>query len=281
MATNVEELTGGAPEDGEQSGAAEQRPEQHEQEAEAGGGQSLTVEDLAADMGWTPKDKWTGPPEQWKPADAFIRDGREIQRSTARELRDLRSTLDVMSRTTADIMADRLEAQRRELTERYNQQVDEGDAAEAFKTSQELLRLEQRAAQPIRQPSTAGQEFAQRHASWFNKDPVATQRAVDICNDLAAKGFDQEAQLRAAERTVRAEYPEYFKDEANGTTQRTPPTVARPGGHRGGPTNGTKRGYADMPAEARKVADGMVERGLIPNREAYSERYWQMMKGEQ
>ena len=48
-----------------------------------------TASEIAAELGWKPQDQWTGDPDKWKPADQFIRDGRDIQQTTARELAEL------------------------------------------------------------------------------------------------------------------------------------------------------------------------------------------------
>ena len=263
---------------------SEQQQQQGADDQQGGdddGDPPVTVEALASEMGWVPQEKYTGKPEEWKPADQFIRDGRDIQRGYARELKEIRGTIDVMSRTSAAVMADQLKRQRDELTDRYNQQVEDGDAAGSFKTAQEISALESREIQVKRAgPSSAGQEFAERHSSWFQKDPVATARAVAICNEFAALGRTEAEQLAAAERTIRAEYPEHFKGQQNGSgQQRQAPQVHRPGGRSGGSGSGKGKGFADMPKQAQDVANDMFKRGVIPDVKQYVEKYWQMMEG--
>lgn len=237
----------------------------------------LTVETLAGELGWVPQDKFSGPADKWKPADQFIREGRDIQRGYASELKTIRSQMDNIAKTSAQILEDRLESQRAELVEKFNAAVEDGNATEAHKISVDLGKLN---SQPARTsgPSTEGQEFAERHSSWFNKDSAATARAVQICNDLAGQGVSQADQLKAAERVVRNEYPEYFKDQQNGH-QRQAPLVNQPGSRSAAPSNRAK-GFSDMPKAAQDIAADMVERGVITKKEDYANYYWKNAEGK-
>lgn len=283
MATQPEDVSGAAPEDEDtgQQPEGQEPDDQQPAEDDGEGGSADPVEALASEMGWVPEDKFTGDKSQWKPASDFIRAGREIQRSYARDLTELRRTVDVMSRTQADLLQDRLAEQKRELTEEYNRRVEDGDAAGAFRVGQQLLDVDRRAAAPPpAAPSSEGQEFAERHAAWFNKDKAATARAIAICNELAAQGVDNAAQLRAAERIIKLEYPEYFQGQQNGLGEgRTAPKVARPGARSPGGGNRAK-GFADMPKQAQDVANDMVARGVLKSREDYVVKYWQNAEGK-
>ena len=281
MATQPEDVSGAAPEDEDTGQQPEGQEPEGQQPADDEGGSADPVEALASEMGWVPEDKFTGDKSQWKPASDFIRAGREIQRSYARDLTELRRTVDVMSRTQADLLQDRLAEQKRELTEEYNRRVEDGDAAGAFRIGQQLLDVDRRASSPPpAAPSSEGQEFAERHAAWFNKDKAATARAIQVCTELAAQGVDNAAQLRAAERIIKLEYPEYFQGQSNGFGEgRTAPTVAKPGGRSTGGGNRAK-GFADMPKQAQDVANDMVARGVLKSREDYVVKYWQNAEGK-
>jgi hypothetical protein len=277
-------------EDGEAPGTEELEIETEGQpkpnEAEGGGdeGESAPValESLAQELGWVPKDQYKGPADAWKPADEFIREGRNIQRNYANELKSLRSTVDTISRTSAQILEDRLEEQRRELTQRFNEQVEEGNATAAFKTSEQLRKLDAQAPQVSNGPAPEAQEFIERHSAWFGKDRAATVRAQEICDNLAAKGVPVADQLRAAERTVRLEYPEHFAGQMNGSgqPQRNAPTVNRPGSRSNSGRSGGKT-FNDMPREAQDTARRMVENGHLASTDAYAKMYWQNAERKQ
>jgi hypothetical protein len=286
VATNPNELE--PPQGGEElePGAEEQQPNPETNDQEQGGeGEEggeppavETAEDVARKIGWVPKDEFKGNPDDWKPATDFIISGRDIQRGYATELKGLRSQIDVMARTTADIVKDRLEAQRSELTSRYNELVEEGNAAEAFKVSQRLLDIDRRvAAPPPAAPPPEVADFVERNKTWYDVDPAATLRAREVSDKLAARGASVADQLQAAERIVRTEFPDLFQGQRNG--QRAAPAVHRPGSRSAAPSNKAKT-FADLPPDNQKVARMMVENGSIPDVEAYSKYYWKNAEGK-
>lgn len=274
-----EELSGGAPVDetSEVEGGQQPAPEpSSETEGGQGEGQADPVEALAVEIGWTPKDKFSGDPEKWKPAAEFIREGRNIQRNYSAENRELKSQIDTIARTTAQIAAENIERKRAELVEQFNQRVEDGDPTGAHKISVELNRLETQ-AQPQRQaPPAEVQDWVGRN-SWYGKDTAATARAQQICDELAVRNVPMVEQLRAVDRALKVEYPEYFngQPQANG---RTAPSVAAPGSRSSGSGSRAKT-FNDMPKAAQDVAAGLVERGLLPDKEAYF-KYWQMQEGK-
>jgi hypothetical protein len=134
-------------------------------------------------------------------------------------------------------------------------------------------------AKPIQQgPPPEVHDFVTRHSNWFNVDPAATMRAREVSDRLAATGASVGEQLAAAERVVRAEYPDLFKGQANGT-QRQAPYVATPGSRGSAPSNRAK-GFSDMPKAAQDIAKDMADRGVIPDINAYAKNYWQNAEGK-
>lgn len=252
-----------APEESQQAAVAQNPPD------EGGDGDEPPADDnpiekLAQEMGWVPQDRYTGPAERWKPADQFIRDGRDIQREQARDLRELKSTMETVAKTSAQILADRIEAEKAKLAEQYSAAVEDGDAKRAFEIGGQIHKLDEQKPQPNTGPSPEAQDFATRNAAWFNKDPLATALAIRITNELAH--FPHSEQLKAAEAEVRRVYPHLFGQ------QKAPPGVASPtkvATQAKGP-----KGAKDLPAQARSVAQDMVDRGLIPDVESYAKNYF-------
>jgi hypothetical protein len=273
VATNAEELQQQGAEHEEE---AKQAAEGEEQQPESNGEDSPYA-DLAKDLGWTPKDKYTGPPEQWKDAETFIRDGRDIQRDTSRELKDVKARLDTIASTSASIVEQQVKERVDDLTVKFKQAVEDGDDAAAFKIS-EQIRTTAAAATP-QGPSPEARAFAERNAGWFQKPghEDATFRAIEICNTLAAQGYkDHGTQLQIAEQRLRREMPELFANQKNG---KPAPGVNAPGSRAPAPSNRAK-GYADLPPEARKVADDMADRDVFKlgdvtkSRDLYARNYF-------
>lgn len=238
------------------------------------------IEDLAKEMGWTPKDQFSGPEEAWKPADQFIRDGRDIQRSYRQDIKRLEGQLDNIVRTNGTIMAQTLKDQAERLTARYNELVEDGKGAEAFKVAQEIQGLQDTARNGVAPPqpgvSTAAADFAAQNSSWFRKDPLATARAIEISNTLAGQGYDEATQLKYARETVEREMPHLFGKGANGAK---PMASVNAPGARGSQRAPNEKTFAAMPKAAQDVAADMERRGLI-KRDDYVRNYFANLEGK-
>ncbi len=218
---------------------------------------------LAQKMGWVPKDDFKGDPEGWKPAEQFILDGREIQAKSARELREVNAKIDHMARTNAAILEEQLNREREKLFTQHQAAVEDGDPQKAWEISQRINKVEQRVPQG---PPPESADWVQRN-QWFMSDPVAQARAQEVAQLYANQGKGVGEQLAAAEQVIRREYPHHFPQA------RQAREVSAPGGRSAAPSN-REKGAADMPRENQSIAKDMVERGVIPNVEAYSRNYW-------
>lgn len=219
--------------------------------------QPSPYDELAQKMGWTPKDQFKGDPQAWKSAEQFILDGNDIQRQQSRDLREMRSTVDNIAKTSAQILADRIEQEKAQLAEQYSAAVEDGDATKSFEIARKITSLDQRT--PTQGPSTETQEFVQRNR-WFNSDPLATVLAVETCEKL--KHLPVSQQLEAAEKEVRRVYPQLFP------AAKPPPGVSAPQS-RGGQSAPKAKGFADLTKAEQDIAKDMVERKVIPNVDAY------------
>jgi DNA-binding XRE family transcriptional regulator len=229
-----------------------------------------SIEDLASEIGWVPQDKFSGPSEKWKPADQFIREGRKIQDLQSRELKSIRETLQTVQATSATLFQSKLAEQHAELSRKYAAAIEKGDPDEAWKAANQIRDLQARAAAPIGSTPTPAPETEQ----WVSKnkrlwgDPVARNDALAICNAYATDypNSSPAEQLAYTESHMRARYPHLFDDkpppQVNGNIQRNSAAPAR------GKT------IADLPKEARAIAEDYVERGLIPNVELYAKNYF-------
>lgn len=228
------------------------------------------IADLATELGWVPKAQFRGNADDWKPADEFIRAGRDIQRNLSRDLRDVKTTVATMARTSAAIMEDRLRAQREELEGRFDQAVESGDTEAARAARTQLARLETEAPATVAPPPTPeGQNFAQKHAVWFNKDQEATNYALARADHYAKQGLAGARQLAAVEKDMKDVFPDLFPAPA-----KQPAAVHRPSSRSATASNRAKT-FHDLPREAQEVARGMVDRGVLPNTEAYVKSYFE------
>lgn len=243
----------GAPVEGE----AEQEPDPNVNDAEPG-----PIEALASEMGWAPKDQFRGSPDDWKPADEFIRAGREIQRNLSRELKDVKGAVENISRTSASILAERIAERDAYWQSKRNEAIDAGDREAVEFADQQRENLRQTMPAPQTGPSQEGLSFVEKHATWFGKDTEATEYATNRCLHYAKEGLSQARQLAAVERDMKDLFPDLFP------AQRPAPSVARPGSRTVTQTS-RKKGFHDLTREEQLIAKDMADRGVIPNVEAY------------
>lgn len=220
------------------------------------------IANLAKELGWVPREEFRGEPEKWKPADQFIRDGRDIQQTTARELRSLREQMERMGAVTSTIIEDKVAERDAYWKTQFNQAVEDGDTEKANAL------LEQRPA--AKAPTQAGTDpiVAAWKAKnpWFDTDPAAGFRASEVSDRL--KHLPVPEQLAAVEKVIRKEYPEHFAPPA-----KQPPGVQTAASRNPNPSNRVK-GFNDMPAASQQVARDMVRRHPGLTLEAFAKSYW-------
>lgn len=227
--------------------------------AEAAPDDTDPIANLAQELGWVPQDQFKGDPEKWKPADQFIKAGREIQQTTARELRSVREQMERIGGVTTQLIQEKAAERDTFWQSQLDQAVEEGDTARVNQLVQ---------ARPTAQttaPPAETQAWIAKN-EWFNKDPLAQARAIELCEKL--KHLPVSEQLAQAERGIRKEFPEHF-----GPPAKQPPGVQTGSSRIAAPSNRAK-GFAEMPAESQAMAKDMVRRNSGLTLEAIAKSYW-------
>lgn len=214
----------------------------------------VTVEDIAAEKGWAPRDKWRGDPDKWKPADSFIRDTFDIADRVRRDLKHVTRQTETLVRTSAAIAKQQVEAARADYEQRLAEAVEAGDVGAVKAVTAQIARIDG--------PEASGTDFETDFASrnpWYGKDDEATAIAVAVSHRLFKQGRPVGEQLEAAEASVKRRFPELF-----GTTepQRKAPLVAAPTTRTAAPSASRVPGVADLPPSARKAGENFVRLGL-------------------
>lgn len=230
------------------------------------GAETPSIEEIAGRMGWVPKEKFRGEETKWKPADQFILDGKDIQERQSRELRNIRDTVETIKATTASVLQERLAEQAADLSARYASAVEKGDPDETWAAANELMRLRESAAPRRAAPAPETNEWVQKNSRVMN-DPLAAQRALQVCDAYARVGQSTVEQLQNTEAVMRREFPHLFEDKAA-------PSVNAPNSRSTAATAKTGKSAADLPREARAVADDLVDRGLIKSADDYARNYF-------
>jgi hypothetical protein len=239
----------------EETQALEAPPEEEQREP--------TASEIAAELGWKPKDQWTGEPDAWKPAAEFIKAGRDIQQGTARELKAMREQVERLSATSATILQQELAKKDAEWRAQIAQATEEGDTATVLKLTEE--RPAPASTQPGPDPTVAA--WVAKNP-WMNTDPLAASVAREISVRLAKEGHSTADQLAAAEKEVKRRFPEHFP-----TPAKAPPATQTAASRNTNPGNRAK-GFADMPQPAQQAALEM-ERLNGVKKDDYARYYWQ------
>lgn len=209
------------------------------------------VELLATEMGWRPEAEYNGPKEKWKPAKEFIKAERDINRGMKQEMRSMRDQLDRMASMGAKTTERALQRQAEQLQQQFEEAVANRDTAGAARAVKDLQELQSEAANsaPAR---NVEQDFAARNP-WYGADEEATAYAVSVSQREAAKGKSHAEQLDAVEKAIAKRFPELTGAPA---APKPPAAVNAPGR---APVTKKAKGYADLPADARKAIDNFAE----------------------
>ena len=226
----------------------------------------VSAEELAVELGWSPKDQWRGEESDWKPATDFLKRTVEVNRAVRKENKQISDKLSRLERTTG-VMIDRVRQEEKEKLEaKFKEAVDVGD----HETAREL-------GKQLDEPAPQGgdpdvQAFVTKHSSWYDKDPVATQAARVIASQAAAEGLSVSEQLERVEAQISRRFPEYF--DAPKPQAKPPASVSEPMGRTARtPASGRPKGYSDLPADARKAADDFERKAGVP-KEQFAAEYW-------
>lgn len=248
------------------------------------------TETKARSMGWRPETEFRGDKTKWVDAQEFVRRGeqhlpilRDRLDRTQRELEELRQTsreaLD-MQRETQKRERARLQAEVESLRSTQRKAVETGDVAtydEAGKKIEALDKAmppEPKAAPPHQaEIPPEARDFESRN-EWFRTDAAMRRKAIALHNAQLADPDDRRTlgeKLLEVENEVKRIFPHKFSNQR----RQGAPSVDDGGGFGGGgqPQRGVKKGYQDLPGDARAACDKFVAQKLM-TREQYLADYF-------
>lgn len=271
------------------------------------------MEAKARDMGWVPQDEFRGNPDNWRPADEFVKRGEEFLPFIKKDRDKFREKADGLEARLEKLESDHAQKLERlehmsnvgiqELRSQYESQfaalkrqaVREGDeeAYDAYERQERdaLADLDKKAAPPEPKDDDKPQiTESQKQVldgwlgdnAWFNADAemraVATARHEKLLTDKP--GMTLEENLQETREYVKSKYPEKFgATKANG---RGSPVEG--GGRAGG---GASTLWGRLDKDVRAIADRQIKNGqfarsadgkaletLQAKRERYAELYF-------
>lgn len=230
----------------------------------------------ARKYGWKPREEYTKAPEGWVDADRFMGFASTQVKVLRDENRAMREQLGGIATTTQQAL-ERVRAQEREawegkLAEVRRQQAEavqtaDVDAYNRARQNEAQMLARAPAAQPVGNPEVQ----AYIASNDWTKDQALMAYAHRAINETPGiLSLPAMEQVKWAERQVRANFPDRFPAPVQ-----APPSMRQrvDGGGLAASRRG-ERGSADLPAEAKAVAESFVKEGVFPSVDAYAKAYF-------
>jgi hypothetical protein len=211
---------------------------------------------MAREQGWRPKDEWSGDPEQWKSAEQFVKDGKDILpivQARADRLEERLAQVENTNREYHEFVKksrakDKQERDqlKEQLREARRKAVDEGDG-EAFDNADASLRMIE--AEDAKRQEVELPPEATRWANdnpWYGQDRAMTVFADSIAADLNQRGFFGEAYFDQMDKELRKEFAHKFTN----TRRNAPPAVESDGTP---PVSSSKKTFDNLPPDAQQA----------------------------
>lgn len=237
--------------------------------------QERDYEAEAAEMGWRPKEEWTGKPENWKSAKVYVEHG-EVNARVAKIEKDASERFERLEKmhekTVKQLQAqhakdiEALKAQKRDA-------VKAADAEAVERIDEQLDKLKEAGPESTAKSNEDIQRDWEAKNAWYTSDEDMRAYAFGYSNDLAARNpkMTLEENLRLTEERVKAKYPDKFggekKPAANGHA------AVDGGGTLSGAFKAKETLFSKLPPEAKAQCAKDVAAGLYKDNEAWAKVY--------
>ena len=230
----------------------------------------------ARDLGWRPKEEFTGDESRWTDAETFVRKGETMLPLIKKENAHLKRELADLKKTVARASDHFSKAEERayqraiaDLETRHEQAVEVGDVAAAKAVAKEMRELnnDAKAEMPAAPPVEVEEALIEWRAAnpWYDAGGIKK----DYADLVAEKNKAKTATMPPAEffQFVADEVAKKFPD-----AKRAKPSNPVEGGGINRPRTGGKS-FADLPPQAQQMCDKWVRQGVIKSREDYVKSY--------
>lgn len=181
------------------------------------------VEQRATELGWVPKEEYTGDPQRWKSAEVFLALDEPIKRieSQSKELKAVRKALEAMQEHYSKVRETEYTRAIKDLKNARKQALVDGDI-DKFEALEDQIDSFKEQAKEIKQTAQISIEpepvVNPEFQSWINKNPWYESYkhmaafADDVGMKLHAQGVSRNEILRRVEEEVRKEFPNKFRN---------------------------------------------------------------------
>ena len=255
-----------------------------EDNQDQGGQDSVTLaaENEARKFGWSPKEEFKGPEEQWRSAEEFLQRGKEINgflrkdlekiqgknQSLESELLEVRKAVQEFKKFHEQTEDRAYKKALADLQLQKKEAITDADGAAVIEIENKIDELkESRTASPAadtKESNPNDELYRQQFITWSSQNDWFQN---DVSLRAAANGYADVVKaenpglvgtpfLEAVAAKVKEAFPEKF------TSNRDKPQSVE--GNTSTPrSNSSKKGYADLPQEAKAACDMFVGQGLM------------------
>ena len=232
------------------------------------------IESKAREMGWVPKDEYSGDPTKWKSAEVFVALDEPIKRieSQSQELKRVKAALDALKEHHSKVAENEYQRALRSLKDQRKQALAEGDVdafdrieSEIERAKEQFTELKQTSTiQTQEVPTTVHPEFQ----SWLNRNPWyesyshMRQFADEAGVKFHQQGLDRAAVLKKVEEAVRKEFPQRFTN---------PNKDKAPSVEEGGTKSGKRTESIELNEQERNIMNTLIRSGAVTKEQYIAE----------
>jgi hypothetical protein len=249
------------------------------------------AEQEARQFGWVPKEEFKGNEDDWRDAETFLKRGKEINGFLRKDMEKLHTKLSqkdaelaeireaveefrkyhnetearAYKRAIDDLKKEKIEAIQQGDGERV---VEIDDEIDKYKEAQQTKPKEEKKA-PVQQGLNEFDEWVLEN-TWFATNAEAKYLAELYGKELSVKNPEIKGRqfLDAVAKRVKEEHSDLFENPARRTADVSSSSDGRK------PSGKSKRGYNDLPPEAKAACDKFVKQKLMTQEKYVSEYQW-------
>lgn len=229
------------------------------------------TEQRAREMGWVPKEEYSGDSAKWKSAEVFVALDEPIKRieSQSQELKKVKLALDALREHHSKVAENEYQRAIRDLKTQRKQALVEGDIdsfdrleTEIEKAKDQFIEIKQRnVVEAPTQSEVVNPEFKSwlNRNAWYESYSYMRQFADELGVKLHQQGLDRAEVLKKVEDSVRKEFPNRFNN---------PNKANAPGVEEGGTKSGGKRNESfELNDQERNIMNTLVRSGTMTKEE--------------
>lgn len=255
---------------------------------------SPEVETEARQFGWVAKDEFKGDEADWRPADEFLKRGKEINgflrknnekleeknARLAREIAEIRATMDEFREYHQTTLAEAKKNALAELRQQKAVAVEQGDGAKLVEIDEKIDQIKNTKDTPEKseskktvEPIFTPNEYREWQSKnlWYGTNLEVSEFVDEVADILVVRNPNLRGPefLDALTKRVKKEYPDLFENPARNNADVSGSSASRPA------TNGKKKSYENLPPEAKVQCDKFVANKVLTREQYIADFQWE------